>query len=51
MKNAFDSEGFYRTGGIGKLENDIIYILGRASQDGKQTHASQCHENILIKKQ
>ncbi|BCR89789.1 uncharacterized protein ACHE_50987A [Aspergillus chevalieri] len=33
MKNAFDSEGFYRTGGIGKLENDIIYILGRASQD------------------
>lgn len=35
MENAFDSEGFYRTGDVGKVENDIVYVLGRASQDGK----------------
>jgi acyl-CoA synthetase (AMP-forming)/AMP-acid ligase II len=33
-KNAFDSEGFFRTGDLGKIEDGVVYLLGRASQDG-----------------
>lgn len=36
MKYAFDSEGFFRTGDLGKIEDDVVYLLGRASQDGNQ---------------
>ncbi|KAJ5377305.1 uncharacterized protein N7496_004714 [Penicillium cataractarum] len=32
-KNAFDAEGFFRTGDLGRIEDDIVYLLGRASQD------------------
>jgi malonyl-CoA/methylmalonyl-CoA synthetase len=34
MKDSFDAEGFFRTGDIGRREGDLIFILGRASQDG-----------------
>lgn len=33
-KNAFDSEGFFKTGDLGKIEDGVVYLLGRASQDG-----------------
>jgi acyl-CoA synthetase (AMP-forming)/AMP-acid ligase II len=32
--NAYDSEGFFRTGDLGRIEDDVVYLLGRASQDG-----------------
>jgi acyl-CoA synthetase (AMP-forming)/AMP-acid ligase II len=34
MKNAIDSEGFFKTGDLGKIEDGVVYLLGRASQDG-----------------
>ncbi|KAF9893926.1 hypothetical protein FE257_008897 [Aspergillus nanangensis] len=32
-KDVLDSDGFYRTGDIGKVKDDILYVLGRASYD------------------
>lgn len=32
--NAFDSEGFFKTGDLGSIEDDVVYLLGRGSQDG-----------------
>lgn len=33
-ENAFDSDGFFKTGDLGKIEDGVVYVLGRASQDG-----------------
>jgi long-subunit acyl-CoA synthetase (AMP-forming) len=33
-ENAFDSEGFFKTGDLGKIEDGVVYLFGRASQDG-----------------
>ncbi|PLB48527.1 amp dependent CoA ligase [Aspergillus steynii IBT 23096] len=33
MSEKFDSEGFFKTGDIGRLENDALFVLGRASED------------------
>ncbi|KAJ5114935.1 hypothetical protein NUU61_000694, partial [Penicillium alfredii] len=38
MDNVFDSDGFYRTGDIGRLEDDRLFVLGRASQDVIRSH-------------
>jgi long-subunit acyl-CoA synthetase (AMP-forming) len=35
MSDVFDAGGYYRTGDLGKAEGDLIYVLGRASQDGR----------------
>ena len=37
MKNVLDSEGYYRTRDVSIIENDVVYVLGRAFQDGKPT--------------
>ncbi|KAF3390465.1 Malonate--CoA ligase, partial [Penicillium rolfsii] len=31
--HSFDSEGFFKTGDLGKVEDGVVYLLGRASQD------------------
>lgn len=36
MENVLDSEAFFRTGDLGRMEDDIVYLLGRASQDGNK---------------
>lgn len=33
--NAFDENGYYKTGDMARLEGDNLFILGRASLDGK----------------
>ncbi|KAE8308463.1 hypothetical protein BDV41DRAFT_592180 [Aspergillus transmontanensis] len=33
MNGIFDAEGYWKTGDMGKLEGDLVYIFGRASQD------------------
>ncbi|OQE10074.1 hypothetical protein PENFLA_c095G07633 [Penicillium flavigenum] len=33
MNNIYDSEGFYKTGDVGRLENNRVFVLGRASHD------------------
>jgi acyl-CoA synthetase (AMP-forming)/AMP-acid ligase II len=43
MDGVFDSEGYFRTGDLGKIENGNIYIFGRASQDGR----SDCWRALL----
>lgn len=34
MHGAFDSEGYYKTGDIGRIKNGLLFVLGRASYDG-----------------
>ncbi|KAB8263439.1 hypothetical protein BDV32DRAFT_136076 [Aspergillus pseudonomiae] len=33
MNGIFDADGYWRTGDMGKLEGDLVYVFGRASQD------------------
>ncbi|KAE8151526.1 hypothetical protein BDV25DRAFT_128695 [Aspergillus avenaceus] len=33
MKKAFTAEGYYKTGDLGKLEGDQVFVFGRASHD------------------
>lgn len=35
MNGIFDADGYWRTGDMGKLEGDLVYVFGRASQDSK----------------
>ena len=39
MKGAFDSDGFYKTGDLARLEGGYVFIHGRASQDGQSSTA------------
>ncbi|KAE8362256.1 hypothetical protein BDV27DRAFT_166327 [Aspergillus caelatus] len=33
MNGIFDANGYWKTGDMGKLEGDLLYVFGRASQD------------------
>ncbi|KAE8164464.1 hypothetical protein BDV40DRAFT_114352 [Aspergillus tamarii] len=33
MNGIFDADGYWKTGDMGKLEGDLLYVFGRASQD------------------
>lgn len=35
MNGIFDAEGYWKTGDMGKLEGELVYIFGRSSQDSK----------------
>lgn len=47
MNNIYDSEGFYKTGDVGRLENNRVFVLGRASHDGDSIHSILIIECIL----